>query len=109
MRESSFPLGGHSCANRLRASERVITRENVALQRDTQAGGVMGRNAVRAPTARRMPKQIGIKLCISGEVLLNSNRVERPNPESKSANDGMRYVYIDSARGIRCMVQMIDV
>jgi hypothetical protein len=109
MRESSFPLGGHSCANRLRANDRVITRENVALQRDTQAGGLMGRNAASAPTDRRMIEQIGIKLCISGEVLLNSKRVERPNPESKSANDGMRYVYIDSARGIRCMVQTIGV
>ncbi len=42
MRESSFPLGGHSWESRFRINERVMTKENVALHMDTQARGYMG-------------------------------------------------------------------
>ena len=98
MRESSFPLGGHSWERRFRTKESVMIRENVALQRDTQAGGRMGWTAISPPTARRMHTQMGRRYCISGDVLLNSKRVESPNPVSRSESDGTRWVRIDSAR-----------
>jgi hypothetical protein len=95
MSESSFPFGGHSWDSRFRASERVITKENVALHMATQAGGLMGQTNTNTAAASRMPTQMGMKYCISGDVLLNSKRVESPNPVSTSARDGIRYVCID--------------
>ena len=94
MRESSLPLGGHSWESRFRANERVTTREKVALHMEIQAGGRMGRITPNTPAASREDAQIGMKLSISGDVLLNSRSVESPNPVSTSAKEGTRYARI---------------
>jgi len=80
-----------------------MIRENVALHMDTQAGGCGGRSATIIKDANKTPVQIGSKWAISEEVLLNSKRVESPNPVRRSAKDGIRCVYTDSARDMRCI------